>query len=310
VGADAVQREVKDMARLKILSVLWAGVILAGIPATARAQVDLSGFWSNPNFEDVMERIDGPAIGDFTGLPITAAGRRAGETWDAGILSVPEHQCQDYPADYQSNSTWSFDMWKEVDPVTHDIVAWRTRLQYMAPERTIWMDGRPHPDDEAPHTWEGFSTGRWEGGALIVTTTHLKTSWLRRNGVPRSDKATVVERFTRHGNYLSVVTTVYDPVYLSEPYVRSREMVLNPAGSTGVFVCETVEEIARPRGVIPHVLPGENKYLTEFTVTDGVPAEAARGGAETLYPEYRAKLATLPIPRPPAAKTPPQTPPR
>ena len=87
-------------------------------------------------------------------------------------------------------------------------------------------------------------------------------------------------------------------------------MVLNPAGSTGVFVCETVEEIARPRGVIPHVLPGDNKYLTEFTVTDGVPAEAARGGAETLYPEYRAKLATLPIPRPPAARTPPQTPPR
>jgi hypothetical protein len=74
----------------------------------------------------------------------------------------------------------------------------------------------------------------------------LKTSWLRRNGVPRSDRATVVERFTRHGNYLSVVTTVYDPVYLSEPYVRSREMALNPAGSTGVFVCETVEEIARP----------------------------------------------------------------
>jgi len=255
-----------------------------------------------------MERIDGPAIGDFTGLPITAAGRRAGETWDAGILSVPEHQCQDYPADYQSNSTWSFDMWKEFDPVTHDIVAWRTRLQYMSPERTIWMDGRPPPDDEAPHTWEGFSTGRWEGGAFIVTTTHLKTSWLRRNGVPRSDKATVVERFTRHGNYLSVVTTVYDPVYLSEPYARSREFVLSPTGSMGVFVCETVEEVARPRGVIPHVLPGENKYLTEFAVADGVPVEAARGGAETLYPEYRATLATLPIPRPPAANTPPQTP--
>ena len=80
----------------------------------------------------------------------------------------------------------------------------------------------PSHSDREP----SFSTGRWEGGALIVTTTHLKTSWLRRNGVPRSDRATVVERFTRHGNYLSVVTTVYDPVYLSEPYVRSREMVL------------------------------------------------------------------------------------
>ncbi len=298
------------MTRTNLLSMLCASVVFAGIPATARAQVDLSGFWQNPNFEDVMERLDGPAIGDYLGLPLTDAGRRAGDTWDAGILSVPEHQCQDYPADYQSNSTWSFDMWREFDPVTHDIVAWRTRLQYMSPERTIWMDGRPHPDDEAPHTWEGFSTGRWEGGALVVTTTHLKTSWLRRNGVPRSDKATVVERFARHGNYLSVVTTVYDPVYLSEPYARSREFVLSPTGSTGVFVCETTEEVARPRGVIPHVLPGDNKYLTEFAVADGVPAEAARGGADTIYPEYRTKLATLPIPRPPAPAATPVPPAR
>ena len=129
------------------------------------------------------------------------------------------------------------------------------------------MDGRPHPDEEAPHTWEGFSTGRWEGGSLVVTTTHLKTSWLRRNGVPRSDKATVVERFTRHGNYLSVVTTVYDPVYLTEPYVRSRDMILNPLGSAGVFVCDPAEESTLKPGVIPHVLPGENKFLTEFTGT-------------------------------------------
>ncbi len=183
-----------------------------------------------------------------------------------------------------ANSTWAFDMWKEFDPVTHHTVAWRTRLQCMSLERTIWMDGRKHPDDEAPHTWEGFSTGRSEGAALSATTTHLKTSWLRRNVVPRSDRATVVERFTRHGNYLSVVTTVYGHVYLSEPYARSREFVLSPTGRMGVFVCETTEEVARPRGVIPHVLPGENRYLTEFTVTDGVPAEAARGGAVTGRP--------------------------
>jgi hypothetical protein len=308
VGVDAVFSEVSDVKRILLL----ASAILVIAPATARAQVDLSGFWSNPNFEDVMERIDGPALGDYLGLPLSAAGRRAAEAWDASILSIKEHQCQDYPADYQSNSTWAFDMWKDVDPVTHDIMAWRTRLQYMAPERTIWMDGRPHPDEEAPHTWEGFSTGRWEGGSLIVTTTHLKTTWLRRNGVPRSDKATVVERFTKHGNYLSVVTTVYDPVYLTEPYVRSRDMILNPLGSAGIFVCEPAEESTLKPGVIPHVLPGENKFLTEFTVQDGVPVEAARGGAETLYPEYRTKLATLPIPGAPApaVNTRPQTPSR
>jgi len=294
-----------------MLSVCGVGAILAMAPATARAQVDLAGFWQNPTFEDVRERIDGPRIGDFLGLPINDAGRRAGDAWDAEILSVPEHQCQDYPADYQSNSTWGFDMWKDVDEATHATIAWRTRLQWMASERVIWMDGRPHPDEDAPHTWEGFSTGRWEGGALVVTTTHLKTTWLRRNGVPRSDKAILVERFTRHGNYLSIVTTVYDPVYLTEPYVRSRDLILNPAGNTGIFICETGEEVARPIGDIPHVLPGQNRFLTEFAVEDGVPIEPTRGGAETLYPEYRARLATLPAPTaPPTANTRPRTPSR
>jgi hypothetical protein len=177
-------------------------------------------------------------------------------------------------------------MWKEFDPVTHAIVAWRTRLQYMSPERTIWMDGRPHPDDEAPHTWEGFSTGRWEGGAFIVTTTHLKTSWLRRNGVPRSDKATVVERFTRHGNYLSVVTTVYDRSTSASRILTARWS--STPWAYGLFVCETTEEVARPRESF-------RTFCLAKTSADRVyggrrrAVEAARGGAEKLYPEYRAE---------------------
>ena len=31
----------------------------------------------------------------------------------------------------------------------------------------IWMDGRAHPSDLAPHTWGGFSTGKWERNALV-----------------------------------------------------------------------------------------------------------------------------------------------
>ncbi len=52
---------------------------------------------------------------------------------------------------------------------------------------TIYMDGRPHPSENAPHTWQGFSTGEWEGDMLKVTTTHLKEGWIRRNGLPRSE---------------------------------------------------------------------------------------------------------------------------
>lgn len=287
-------------------NVCAAVIVVLGTLSTVSAQqvTDLSGYWHTPLFEDNLDRGDGPAIGEWVGLPLNDAGRRAAEAWDAAILSVPEHQCQDYPADYSSNSVAPISFWKEMDPQSHNVVAWRSRLQWMGGERTIWMDGRQHPPEDAPHTWLGFSTGRWERGTLVVTTTHLKNTWLRRNGPPRSDKGTLLEHITRHGNILTIVTTVTDPVYYTEPVVRSRDFVLNVNQTMGAFVCETVEEVARPIGDIPHNLPGQNRYIDFFATEFQVPIEASRGGAHTMYPEYRTRLATLPIPprpTPPAA---------
>jgi hypothetical protein len=51
-----------------------------------------------------------------------------------------------------------------------------------------------------------------------------------------------------------------------------------------------VEEVDRPKDEVPHFLPGRNHMLTEFSERHGIPFEATRGGAETMYPEYRMKL--------------------
>ena len=48
----------------------------------ASAQIDLSGIWAPVMHEDAVERVAGPDIGDFLGLPINEAGRMRGETWD------------------------------------------------------------------------------------------------------------------------------------------------------------------------------------------------------------------------------------
>jgi len=53
--------------------------------------------------------------------------------------------------------------------------------------------------------------------------------------------------------------------------------------------CTVIDEGLTTRNV-PHYLPGANPYLTEFTAASGIPPEAARGGAETMYPEYRLKM--------------------
>ena len=87
-------------------------------------------------------------------------------------------------------------------------------LSTYAQERTIWLDGRPHPPEEAPHTWMGFSTGEWQGRVLTVDTTHIKQGWHRRNGVPMSAKATMTEYFFRHGNVLTQLSITEDPIFL------------------------------------------------------------------------------------------------
>jgi hypothetical protein len=173
----------------------WLGVFAAmvlGNTAPARAQSDITGEWGARLHEDAPERGGGPDIGEYQGLPINDAARFHADTWSSSLWTVPEHQCIPHPADYGPNFS-GVRIWKDVDPVTQEVIAYHTNIAWMNPVRTIWMDGRPHPGPNALRTWEGFSTGRWEGDVLTVETTHMKTGYLRRNGIPRSEKATLRE---------------------------------------------------------------------------------------------------------------------
>ena len=264
--------------------------VSALLVVTAFAHVDLSGGWAQRFHEDLPERGAGPDIGDYLGLPINDAARLRADSWDAAKWTMPERQCEPHPADYGPRGPASMRISSTVDPVSQDVISWHTTLMWMLPHRTIYMDGRSRPSPYAQHTWQGFSTGEWEGDMLKVTTTHLKEGWLRRNGVPRSEKATLVEYFIRHGNYLTLVTVVKDPVYLTEPFVRTSNWVADPGFQLSPFSCIPTVEIERARDDIPHHLPGTNPYLTEFAVRHGLPVDAARGGAATMYPEYLARI--------------------
>jgi len=271
---------------------LLAFLIIGGLQAPSYGQIDLSGYWHNPMDEDALERGGGPISGEYVGIPLNDAARMRADAWSASLLTVPERQCIPHPADYGPSFS-NLMIWKDMEPVTKTEVAWHTHMSWMAVDRTIWMDGRPHPPDYAAHTWQGFSTGQWEENILTVKTTHLKAGWIRRNGVPRSDRATVTEHFIRDGNVLTWVTIVYDPENLTEPMIRSRDFTLDPYGHMGAYPCESVEEVVRAEGAVPHYLPGTNPFLTEFATKHGLPQEAARGGAETMYPEYQKKLRAL-----------------
>jgi hypothetical protein len=129
---------------------------------------------------------------------------------------------------------------------------------------------------------------------LVVDTTHLKQGWIRRNGVPMSDRAHMTEYFVRRGELMTHVMMLFDPVYLTEPLVKSEEFMRAPRElpqRNWLWVCEPVVEIAdRPRGDVPAYMPGEHPFMNEFGTRHQLPEIAVRGGAATMYPEFEQTL--------------------
>ena len=256
------------------------------------AQLDLSGTWTPQYQEDQPERIPGPELVDYLGIPINAQARQWALSYDEDRLGLPEHQCQVHTAAYIYRGPLQLRIWEERDPQTQDLVAIRQYTSTYEQNRTIYMDGRPHPPEYAAHTWMGFSTGKWEGNILTVYTTHIKQGWHRRNGIPSSDKITLVEHFIRHDNHLTHVSVVTDPIYLTEPLIKSEDYLLNNnSGGNWLWPCEYVEELpGHDNTKVPSFMPGENPFIHEFADKYHIPVEAALGGPETMYPEYQKKL--------------------
>ena len=264
-------------------------LFLASAPAFA--QVSLEGEWAGRYHEDQTDRVPGDVQGDFTGVPLNDAARRYAEAYDVTRVTVLEHQCAPYNLAHIFRGPMQFRIWNEKDPGSQEIVAIKQFLGTYQQFRTIWMDGRPHPPDYAPHTFMGFSTGQWNGDILTVTTTHIKKEFYRRSGIPSSDLTTVVEHYIRHGNMLTHVMIATDPVYLSEPYVNSEEFVLMERGNQNwLYNCEYAVEVPRDKNRVPHFLEGKNPFIKDFSNKFGLPFEPAFAGAESTYPEYEAKI--------------------
>jgi hypothetical protein len=67
-------------------------------------------------------------------------------------------------------------------------------------------------------------------------TTDLAAGWLRRNGVPYSTKARLIEHFMTFQDptgkdWFTDTTEVIDPEYLNTPFIISSEFQKEPDGS-------------------------------------------------------------------------------
>jgi len=275
-----------------------AALAQGGPPAPAAAAeapaIDLTGYWTPPMHEDALERGGGSELGDYAGFALNEAGRLWALSYDPSRLTLRHHQCDAYVSPYQMRATGNFRIWEERDPHFSRLVAIHVWGQTTEGHRVIWMDGRPHPPAWAPHSFRGFSTGKFVGNALVVETTHMKQGWLRRNGSPQSDQATMVDYFIRHGDHLTNVTVVTDPVFLSEPEVRSNDYYRNIADHRNwLYACDDGEQITgRAPDKVPNYLFGQQPFGNEFEKVYKLPLISGKSGAASVYPEFMAKMKT------------------
>src|ERR1700685_898477 len=106
------------------------------LSAPAFAQIDFSGSWAPLYHEDLPDRIPGPELGDYLGLPLNDAARLRADSYDADRISVvPEYQCRPHSADYSMRGLANMRVDAIRDPVTLRVIAFHTHLLAWDSER-------------------------------------------------------------------------------------------------------------------------------------------------------------------------------
>ena len=201
----------------------------------AAAPVDFTGYWVSVVTEDWRWRMVTPARGDFAGVPLNAAARKLGQAWDPAKDESEGNQCKAYGAagvmraPGRLHITWQDDQTLRMESDAGKQI------------RTFHFGGWKAP--AGPHTIQGDSVAEWEGGgrgatdaSMKVTTSNLKAGFLRKNGVPYSENASLTEYYELiaqpDGAPLLVVTIVTtDPAYLRQPFVITSHFKKEPSAA-------------------------------------------------------------------------------
>ena len=97
--------------------------------------------------------------------------------------------------------------------------------------RRIYTDGRK-PDPDLDRSYNGYSTGHWEGGELVVETIKLQPNpVITASGLTLGRQVTMRERWRQTGpDTLTDTITLIDPEALTRPYTVVKTFKRAPAG--------------------------------------------------------------------------------
>lgn len=217
--------------------------------AKEAAPVDFTGYWVAPVMEDYRWRMITPLKGDAASVPIAAAARKIVDAWDPALDEAAGLQCKAYGAPAimrvpgRLHVTWQGDNTLKIETDAGT----QTRLFHFDPQ----------PAKLGAPDWQGYSSARWSNGTtpapasanlgmlprsggrsrtLEVSTVNLRAGYLRKNGVPYSEKTSVREYYdlateSNGETWFTVTTVVTDPEYLAIPFVTTTDFRKEPDGS-------------------------------------------------------------------------------
>jgi hypothetical protein len=206
----------------------------------AAAPIDLTGYWVSIVSEDWRWRMVTPPKGDYASIPITQEARKVGDAWDPAKDEAAGEACKAYGAPglmrlpTRLNISWQDDTTMKVDADAGS----QARLLHFGEWKSPGDDPTIQGDTTAQ--WETGRPARGAGparaGNLKTVTTRLKPGYLRKNGVPYSEKTTLTEywdllRRPNGEQWLVITTVVEDPTYLRIPWITSLNFKKEPNGS-------------------------------------------------------------------------------
>ena len=213
----------------------------SGAPAAPRAAapIDLSGQWVAIVSEDWRWRMITPPKGDIVSIPLNLQGQLAAEAWDPAKDEAAGEQCKAYGAPglmrgpIRMRISWQDDNTLKLE----SDYGMQTRLFHFG--NSVRQSG--------PRSWQGHTTAQWivrgggrgapRFGTLKTVTTNLRPGYLRKNGVPYSERAAFteywdVQSLPNGDRYLVNTNVVEDPVYLQLPFQTAIHYKLE-RGDTG-----------------------------------------------------------------------------
>jgi len=211
-----------------------------GPPQSPRdaAAIDLTGYWVSVVTEDWKFRMVTPRKGVYESLTLNAEGRKVGDSWDPARDEAAGEQCRSYGAGNIMRVPGRLRVsWPDASTLQIDTDA-GTQTRLLRFDRSMPAPAEP--------TWQGHSVATWQygpgrggqnrGGNLKVVTTNLRAGYVRKNGAPYSERATVTEYFDLNelpngDRWMTVTTKVDDPVYFTRPYLTSSDFKRLPGAA-------------------------------------------------------------------------------